>query len=73
MERIIAFAVEQGYTSASYIGKWKEFKCYEPIMNEEEVAYIGLPLLILEDEKGTLRLSTPEEAMQQLEDSFKHE
>ena len=63
---IIEFAKSQGYETAEYLGDWRGFKCYEPVFAEGEIAFTGLPLIILEDSSGSLRMSTPEEAMQQL-------
>ncbi len=63
------YAKAQGYESAEYIGEWRGYKCYEPIIAEGEIAFIGLPLLILEDKEGNIRMSTPEEAMQQIDES----
>lgn len=62
------FANEKGYKSASYLGVWNGFKCYEPILDTEGVLFIGLPLMILEDNAGNIRMSTTEEAMEQLRD-----
>lgn len=60
------FAKSQGYETAEYLCEWRGFKCYEPIIAEEEMTFVGLPLLILEDGDGNIRMSTPEEAMQQI-------
>lgn len=61
------FAKEQGYSKAEYLCEWREYACYEPIMGDgEEPSFIGLPLLILVDKSKKIRMSTPEEAMQQL-------
>lgn len=57
------FAVVNGYKDAVYLKKWRGYKCYEPIMQEDSVSYIGLPLVIMV--KGNeIRMSTPNEAMQ---------
>ena len=71
IEAIIEFAKENGYQTAAYLGEWCGFKCYEPIMSEGEISFIGLPLLILEDKEGNIRMSTPEESMQQLNECGK--
>lgn len=63
------FAKSQGYETAEYLCDWNGYKCYEPVIAEGEMSYIGLPLLILEDAEGNMRMSTPEEAMQQIEES----
>lgn len=67
-KEIEKFAVEQGYKSAIFLCKWREYDCYEPIVDDEAVVFVGLPLLILVDEQGMMRMSTPEEAMQQMEE-----
>lgn len=67
-KEIEKFAVEQGYKSAIFLCKWREYDCYEPIVNDEDVAFVGLPLLILVDGQGRIRMSTPEEAMQQMDE-----
>ena len=67
-EAIIEFAKKNGYNSAEYLCEWNNYTCYEPIFKENAVSYIGLPLLILEDSEGNLRMSTPEEALEQIDD-----
>ncbi len=71
MEHLLVdeFAKSQGYEKAEYLCEWRGYKCYEPIVAEGEMSYVGLPLLILEDKNGGLRMSTPEEAMQQMDES----
>ena len=63
------FAKSLGYETAEYLCEWHGFKCYEPVLIEGELSFIGLPLLILEDSEGNIRMSTPEEAMQQIKES----
>lgn len=63
------FAKEQGYEKAEYLCEWRGYKCYEPIMDEEEISFVGLPLLILVDDNDNIRMSTPEEAMQQIDET----
>lgn len=70
---VIEYAKSQGYESAEYLCDWRGFHCYEPILTEGEVSYIGLPLLILVDSTGKIRMSTADEAMQQLEESEDNE
>jgi len=57
------FAQKHGYKGAKYNGKWKEYKVYEPYMDENQVSYIGLPLAILVNDQGEIRISTSDEAM----------
>ena len=68
LDKIINFAKEQGYETAEYIGKWKNYDLYEPVFSTEaEVSYIGLPFTIMV--KGDLiRMSTVDEAFEQLND-----
>lgn len=63
------FAKSRGYETAEYLCEWRGFKCYEPIVAEGEMSFVGLPLLILVDVEGNIRMSTPEEAMQQIDES----
>ena len=66
MEKAKQFAIDNGYIDVSYIGKWKDFEVYEPIMNDESVSFTGLPLSIMDDGK-TIRMSTPDETMEILD------
>lgn len=67
--KINDYAQNHGYEKAEYLCEWNGFKCYEPIISEGEVSYIGLPLLILEDSDGNIRISTPEEAIKQIDET----
>ncbi len=67
-DQILNFAIDQEYDNFSYIGKWREYEVYEPLFDYEGISYVGLPLIILV--KGdTIRMSTPEEAFQYLDDT----
>lgn len=66
MNKIIKFAKSQGYDTAKFLYKWNGFNCYEPILDKANVSFTGLPLLILEDKDGNIRMSTSGEAFQQL-------
>lgn len=69
--KIIEFAKKNGYADVAPLGKYKEYDAYEPIIEgatEEEIAYVGPPLMVLV--KGeTIRMSTVEEAYEQMEAS----
>ena len=68
---IIAFAKEQGYDGVSPLGKWREYECYEPTFDgaaEEEPAIVGPPLIILVN-GDAIRMSTVEEAFQQMDET----
>lgn len=57
------FAKENGYLKAVYICDWNGFQCFEPIFSEDDVAYIGIPQIILVDDEDNIRISTTDEAM----------
>ena len=66
-EEILKFAKKQGYDEISYLGKWKEYEVYEPMFDYDGESFVGLPLIILV--KGDeIRMSTPEESLQQIDD-----
>lgn len=69
-KEIEEFAIKQGYKKATFLCKWNGFNCYEPIVSEEDVSFTGLPLLILVSENGEIRMSTPDEAMRQMDESI---
>ena len=70
METVISFAKQQGYDNALYLGKWKEYDAYEPVFDSADVSFVGLPFMILT--KGdTVRMSTSEEAFEQIQDTVK--
>ena len=70
METIISFAKQQGYDNAIYLGKWKGYDAYEPVFDGADVSFVGLPYIILA--KGdTVRMSTSEEAFEQIQDTVK--
>lgn len=68
---IVAFALTQGYDGVAPLGKWREYDVYEPTFkgtNEEAPAFVGPPLIILV--KGNeIRMSTEEEAFQQMDET----
>lgn len=68
--KIVAFAKEQGYDGVAPLGKWREYDVYEPTFNgtnEDTPAFVGPPLIILV--KGNeIRMSTEEEAFQQMDE-----
>ena len=67
MERnkILDFAINNGYSAISYLGKWRDYEIYEPIIKPNEESFVGLPLTIMV--KGAeIRMSTPNEAMEQI-------
>ena len=40
-------AEQCGYDKATYVGEWQGYKVYKPELNGGEIAYTGLPVLIL--------------------------
>lgn len=67
--RVQNFAKEKGYQKAIYLNDWNGYKCFEPIFDETQPSYIGLPLLILVDSNNNIRMSTSDEAFQQIRES----
>lgn len=67
-KEIDEFAQNHGYKGAKYIGNWKEYKVYEPYIDNNQISYTGLPLVILVNDNGEIRMSTPDEAMATLDD-----
>ena len=67
-KEIIKFAQDHGYKGVKYNGKWKDYKVYEPYMDENELSYTGLPLAILVNNQGEIRMSTSDEAMAIIDD-----
>lgn len=64
-KKVFAYAKANGYNGAEYLGLCEGFFCYAPIFDRpagEEVSPTGLPSLILLDQNGDMRLSSPEEA-----------
>lgn len=70
-KEIVAFAKKNGYDGVLPLGKWREYDAYEPTFDdstEEEPSFVGPPLMILV--KGDeIRMSTEEEAYQQIEEA----
>ena len=70
METVVSFAKQHGYDNAIYLGKWKDYDAYEPVFDGADVSFVGLPYIILA--KGdTVRMSTSEEAFEQIQDTVK--
>lgn len=67
-KEITKFAQEHGYKGAKYIGNWKEYKVYEPYVSGNDISFTGLPLVILVNDKGEIRMSTSDEAIATLDD-----
>lgn len=66
LKQVIFFAQKNGYETVEKLNNWNGYECYEPIMDFQKETEIGPPLLILV--KGDkIRMSTPEEAFQQMD------
>lgn len=64
---VLQFAKDNGYCKVKKAGKWRGYQVYIPLY-EVDYSCIGLPLIILV--KGNkIRLSTPEEAFDYMDDS----
>lgn len=82
IEEVIAFAKKEGYYSAKHLGQWRDYEIYEPIFSRQSIpeeedfcpyksfSIIGHPLIILVKE-GTIRMSSLEEAHQQIREAVK--
>ncbi|MBE5838440.1 hypothetical protein [Butyrivibrio sp.] len=62
------FAKEHGYETADYLCEWRGFSCYEPVYTKDELAYIGMPAMILVDKDGKIRMATYDEVMQRMDE-----
>lgn len=60
---VLTFAKEKGYDSAVFLKKWRGYNAYEPIFENADVSFVGLPLVILKKGKS-IRMSTAEECME---------
>lgn len=47
IDNVLNLIKESIYDDAKYIGKWQGFEVYEPLFNDDEVHYTGMPLYIL--------------------------
>ena len=61
--KINEYAIAHGYNEIKYIGNWKNYKVYTPYMSNDEISYVGLPLVILVSNESEIRMSTSDEAM----------
>ena len=56
----MAFAKEQGYEGAVYLGNWREFEVYKPVFGESGIHTVGLPFRIVAN-GNEVRLTTVDE------------
>ena len=68
-QKIQSFAKQHGYQKAVYLNDWNGYKCYEPVYDETQPSYTGLPIIILVDDQNNIRMSTSDEAFQQIRDT----
>lgn len=59
---ILQFAQKIGYDGFQFHCKWNSWDCYEPIMNANEVSYVGY-LLVVMVKGDEIRVSTDEESL----------
>lgn len=59
---ILRFAQKIGYDGFQFHCKWNGWDCYEPIMNANEVSYVGY-LLVVMVKGDEIRVSTDEESL----------
>lgn len=59
---ILQFAQKIGYDGFQFHCKWNGWDCYEPIMNANEVSYVGY-LLVVMVKGDEIRVSTDEESL----------
>lgn len=65
LEQVKQFATINGYKDVEPLGEWRGYEIYEPILSRDKTCFIGPPLMIMV--KGdTIRMSTPEEGMEQI-------
>lgn len=62
MEKIKHYAKTNGYDDAVYRGKWGVYNVYEPVMDGEQGACVGLPYFILAS-KTELRMCEQAECL----------
>lgn len=60
-------AQESIYDDAQYVGRWNGFDVYEPILNDDEEYFTGLPQYILAKD-NTLRSTHDLEGLDVLQD-----
>lgn len=68
IQKVIDFARKHGYDNVKPLDPWREYEVYEPVFTGNDVVCIGLPLIILIKDE-TIRMSTGEEALQQIRES----
>lgn len=50
LKKAEALAKSSIYDGVEYLGKWKGFEVYDPIFDDDEPRFIGLPQYLLEKE-----------------------
>lgn len=68
VKRVREFAIKNGYETIKPLPDWKGLATYEPIYNSKsECDFIGLPLFIIVEKDGGIRMSTADEALERIE------
>lgn len=47
IDNVLNLIKDSIYDDVKYVGEWQGFELYEPIFNDDEVHYIGMPSYIL--------------------------
>jgi len=58
--KIINFAKSQGFGAVKKLEDWHDYEIYEPLFNDDEIHFIGLPFFIMVKDDG-IRMSTLDE------------
>lgn len=62
IDKILKFAQSKGYENVKFLCRWNGWDCYEPIMNDGAIRFVGYPLVIMV--KGDMiRISKGEESL----------
>ena len=64
-KKVLEYAKKMGYESAYFRLEWKGYNVYQPVYSDE-LAYIGLPLMILEKD-GKFRMTDVDESFEILD------
>ena len=72
LKQVISFAQKNGYETVEQLNNWNGYEGYEPIIDLNKQVDVGSPLLILVKEEK-IRMSTPDEAFQQLDECYRWE
>lgn len=60
--RALTMAVNAGYSSVKYKGKFEDWSCFLPVKEQKGVAVVGYPPFILAN-SSSARFATPDERL----------